>query len=88
MAQEISPEIIVLDVMMPDMDGWEVLGQLRHHPVTSHIPIIVCTVLPEEELAHSLGASDFVRKPLPRQVFLSALSRQAGLAEPGRPRRL
>ena len=77
LAEETSPCIIVLDVMMPDVDGWELLGRLRQHPITSHIPIIVCTVLTQEELALSLGASDFLRKPVARQAFLDALDRQS-----------
>ncbi len=76
LAERYSPQIIVLDVMMPQIDGWELLGQLRQHPLTSHIPIIVCTILAQEELALSLGASAFVRKPVTRRAFLAALDRQ------------
>jgi CheY-like chemotaxis protein len=75
LAQELSPHVIVLDVMMPHVDGWEILGRLRQHPLTAHIPIVVCTILAEEELALSLGASAFVRKPVTRQAFLAALDR-------------
>ena len=78
LAQELSPHVIVLDVMMPHVDGWEILGRLRQHPLTAHIPIVVCTILAEEELALSLGASAFVRKPVTRQAFLAALDRQIG----------
>ena len=81
LVEEFSPQIIVLDVMMPRMDGWEVLGRLRQHPLAAHIPIIVCTILAEEGLALSLGASDFMRKPVTRQVFLAALDRQVALPE-------
>jgi len=83
LAQELSPHVIVLDVMMPHVDGWEILGRLRQHPLTAHIPIVVCTILAEEELALSLGASAFVRKPVTRQAFLAALDRQI---RPGRLR--
>jgi len=79
MVEKISPQLIVLDVMMPHIDGWEILGRLRQHPVTGHIPIIVCTILAQEELALSLGASGFIRKPITRQVFLAALDRQIEL---------
>ena len=77
MAEKTSPRIIVLDVMMPGVDGWELLGRLRQHPLTSHIPIIVWTILAQEELALSLGASDFLCKPATRQMVLDALDRQA-----------
>ncbi len=76
LAEQCSPQIIVLDVMMPHTDGWEMLGRLRQHPATGRIPIIVCTILAQEELALSLGASGFVRKPLTRQTFLAALDQQ------------
>jgi CheY-like chemotaxis protein len=82
LVEEFSPQIIVLDVMMPQIDGWEVLGRLRQHPLTSHIPTIVCTILAQEELALSLGASAFVRKPVTRQAFLAALDGQVALMEP------
>lgn len=76
-----SPQIVVVDVMMPRIDGWKVLGRLRQHPLTAHLPIVVCTILAQEEMALSLGASGFVRKPVTRQDFLAALDRQVELME-------
>lgn len=72
-AEKLSPQIIVLDVMMPQVDGWEVLVRVRQHPLTSHIPVIVCTILAQEELALSLGAHAFLHKPATRQDFLAIL---------------
>ncbi len=77
LAEELSPQIILVDVMMPQVDGWEVLGQLRQHPLTAHIPVIVHTIMAQEELALSLGASAFLRKPVTRQDFLAVLDRLA-----------
>jgi CheY-like chemotaxis protein len=71
--ESIHPEMILLDVMMPDVDGWQVLGLLRQHPLTECVPVVVCTVLPQEDLALSLGASGFLRKPLTQDSFLAAL---------------
>lgn len=82
LAREVSPRIVVLDVMMPDMDGWEALGRLRQHPLTTRIPVVICTILAEEELALSLGAAGFVRKPVTREGFLHALGRLAYPAGP------
>jgi CheY-like chemotaxis protein len=76
LVEEWSPEIIVIDIMMPDVDGWTLLGQLREHPRTSNTPIIVCTILPQEDLAFTLGAVEFIRKPVRREELLSALDRQ------------
>ena len=81
LAIEIEPAAILLDVMMPRVDGWTILGQLQQHPQTRHIPIIVCTVMPQEALALSLGASAFLRKPVTRQAFLSALDRLVAVRE-------
>lgn len=75
LAQRLAPRAIVLDVMMPQIDGWKVLGRLRQHPDTSQIPVIVCTILPQQDLAFSLGASAYLRKPLKRADFLAALDR-------------
>ena len=79
LARTITPQIVVLDVMMPQVDGWRVLGRLRQHPLTSHLPIIVCTILAQEDLARSLGASDFIRKPVTQQALLAALDRQVAM---------
>ncbi|MBC7237424.1 MAG: response regulator [Chloroflexi bacterium] len=81
-AMELRPQLIVLDVMMPDIDGWALLKQLREEPLTSRIPIIVCTVLPQRDLALSLGASDFIQKPTTGQEFRAALERQISVAMP------
>jgi CheY-like chemotaxis protein len=65
--------VVLLDVMMPEVDGWELLGQLRQNPATSHLPVVVCTILPQEELARSLGANAFLQKPISRDDFLRVL---------------
>ncbi len=68
-------DFIILDVMMPGIDGWEVLGRLVHHPLTSAIPVVVCTVLPERDLAIALGAVDYLAKPVSRDGLLTILNR-------------
>ena len=75
LAQELLPAAIVLDVMMPGMDGWQVLQRLTTHPRTAHIPVIVCTVFRSPQLAYSLGASVFLAKPVTREDILGALRR-------------
>jgi CheY-like chemotaxis protein len=82
LAEESSPQIIVLDVMMPDVDGWEVLARLRQHPLVERTPIIVCTILAQKELALALGANAFLHKPVSRQDFLAALDHQMSPMEP------
>lgn len=73
LATSLNPKIIVMDVMLPGMDGWELLGHLREHPATRHIPVIVCSVLHQEQLALTLGAAAFMHKPVSRMELLSAL---------------
>jgi CheY-like chemotaxis protein len=82
-AEAEAPQIIVLDVMLPGMDGWELLGALREHPSTEGIPVIVCTILPQDTLALALGAAAFLRKPLTKETFLQALDAQVMQPSPG-----
>jgi CheY-like chemotaxis protein len=73
LAQEMIPDAIILDVMMPEMDGWEFLQRLRAYPPTAETPAIICSVINDPELAYSLGASLFLPKPVSRDDVLSAL---------------
>ncbi len=74
LAQEIVPDAIVLDVMLPGMHGWELLQRVRNNPRTAHVPIIVCSVINNPDLAYSLGASLFLPKPISRESLLKALA--------------
>jgi twitching motility two-component system response regulator PilH len=73
---EVVPQVIVLDVMLSGMDGWEVLGRLRTHPRTQEVPVVMCSILPLEQLALNLGAAAFLQKPVSREALLIALGRQ------------
>ena len=73
MAQKILPALIILDVMMPHIDGWEVLQTLQLDPETKHIPIVVCSAWGEPELARSLGAVAFLKKPVIQKDLLNVL---------------
>jgi CheY-like chemotaxis protein len=74
-AEETSPQLIILDVMLPQVSGWELLVRLREHPATRDTPIVICTILPEEQLALDLGAIAYIRKPFTRQQLISTLDR-------------
>ena len=65
----------MLDVMLPGIDGWELLGRLREHPRTRNVPVVISTILPQEQLALALGAAAFLRKPINRETLLSSLDR-------------
>ncbi len=75
LATELQPKAILLDVMMPNRDGWSLLGRLREHPRTEDIPVVVCTILSQRELALALGAAGFIRKPVIRADLLQLLDR-------------
>jgi CheY-like chemotaxis protein len=75
-AAALHPDLIILDVMLPNIDGWTLLRRLRSDPSTASTPIVVCTVLPQKELALSLGASDFIQKPATGREFRAVLDRQ------------
>ena len=76
--QQVTPNAIVLDVMMPKQDGWTLLGQLRNLPTLHGVPIIVSTIVPQKDLAYALGAAEFIRKPIKRPELLAALARHLG----------
>lgn len=75
LATEIKPDAITLDVMMPRIDGWQVLRALQANPATAQIPVIVCSVLKEPEIALSLGARAYLKKPVERLVLVETLAR-------------
>jgi CheY-like chemotaxis protein len=73
LARRLQPYAITLDLMMPDQDGWDLLQALLNQPDTQHIPIIICSVLTQKELALSLGATAFLEKPISEDTLLLAL---------------
>jgi CheY-like chemotaxis protein len=79
-ARELEPTAITLDIMMPSQDGWEILQMLKDDPVTQGIPVIVCSVLEDPQLAQSLGAAAYLRKPVAQDDLLAALDRLADVS--------
>ena len=75
LAARYQPSLIVLDILLPQQDGWAVLQKLKTHPETSGIPVLVCSVFEELELANVLGASGYLTKPVSHLEFLQALDR-------------
>lgn len=82
-AESLAPRFILLDIMQPEIDGWELLGRLREHPQLGRVPVIVCTFLPQEQLAATVGAAAFLRKPITREALLAVLDRLAQAPVPG-----
>lgn len=72
-ARRIKPYAITLDIMMPEMDGWSVLQELKADPETHNIPVIICSIVEEEEKGFSLGAADYLVKPISGEDLLGSL---------------
>lgn len=73
-----NPDAILLDMVMPGQDSWEVLRQLKHTPQTQAIPVIMCTITDERERAKQLGAADYLIKPILETDLTRALERVLG----------
>jgi len=71
--QQVAPDILVIDVLLPGQDGWDLLLQLRQNPKTASLPVIVCSVMGDPETARSLGANNYLPKPVDQKTFLRAL---------------
>jgi signal transduction histidine kinase/DNA-binding response OmpR family regulator len=74
-ARELRPDAIVLDILLPDIDGWEVLQRLKQSPATRAIPVLVASVVDDRPLGLALGAVDYFVKPISREPLLEALGR-------------
>jgi adenylate cyclase len=64
LARELQPAAITLDVLMPDLDGWTVLAAIKGDPATAGIPVVLMTIVDEKNRGYSLGAADYMVKPV------------------------
>jgi CheY-like chemotaxis protein len=78
MARELHPDAITLDVMMPGMDGWAVLAALKSDPELADIPVIMLTIVDDQNMGYSLGATDYLTKPIDRDRLTAILKRHVG----------
>ncbi len=77
LAHSAAPRLILLDVMMPQMDGWSVLSALKADPALSAIPVVMTTFMADQNLAYSLGAADYLMKPIEWDALKRVLDRLA-----------
>jgi len=69
------PDVILLDILLPDIDGWDVLQRLKRSDGTRGIPVLVVSVVDDRSLGMALGAVDYFVKPIARDPLLQALGR-------------
>jgi CheY-like chemotaxis protein len=74
LAIQVQPFVVIVDLMLPGQDGWDLLQTLLNRPETRRIPVLICSVLKQKELALSLGATAFLDKPVTEEVLLAALA--------------
>ena len=77
LAKTLHPAAITLDVMMPGMDGWEVLRELKGDAETRDIPVIMVTMTDDRETGYALGATEFLTKPIDRGQLVQMLEQHA-----------
>jgi signal transduction histidine kinase/DNA-binding response OmpR family regulator len=74
-AREVKPHVITLDVLMPGMDGWAVLKELKADARLSTIPVIMVTMADDRSMGYALGASDYLTKPIDRETLAQSVRR-------------
>jgi CheY-like chemotaxis protein/anti-sigma regulatory factor (Ser/Thr protein kinase) len=75
LARKMAPNLIFLDVMMPKMDGWTVLSALKGEKKLAEIPVIMLTILNDQEMGYMLGASEYLNKPIDRSRLSAVLKK-------------
>jgi len=75
LVKALQPAIVVLDILLPGLDGWQVLESLKADPATAAIPVVVVSILDERGRGLALGATDYLVKPVSREGVLDALAR-------------
>jgi len=84
LADTFTPELITLDILLPGMDGWEFLSQLRHQARWQAVPVVVVSVLPDQGMGFALGAALVMQKPVGRDALVQGLARLGLLPDGGR----
>ena len=77
MAVKLKPFAILLDIMMPDKDGWDLIRELKDNPVTAEIPVVILSIVDNKPLGFSLGVTDYLLKPIDRDALVASLTRIA-----------
>ena len=78
MAREYKPDAITLDILMPEMDGWSVLRTLKADKEVAHIPVVMASIIDEKKKGFSLGAADYLSKPVERDRLIGSIGKLLG----------
>jgi CheY-like chemotaxis protein len=81
MLQEHRPQILILDVMLPGIDGWQLLSRLNEAGLLKDTQVVISTILPQESLALAFHAAAFLRKPVTRENLLATLAQLSSPAD-------
>jgi signal transduction histidine kinase/CheY-like chemotaxis protein len=83
MARRLAPAAIILDILLPDVDGWTVLAALKGEPDLAGIPVVIVTIVDEQRRGIALGAAGYLTKPIDRERLVEILSRLRVAGAPG-----
>jgi len=75
LARNLRPKVICLDILMPSMDGWSVLSAIKSDPELRSIPVVICSMTDDNQLGFSLGASEFLTKPISREHLVQVMDK-------------
>ena len=73
LARSLRPRVVVLDLLLPGLDGWDLLGRLKADPATADVPVVVVSMLDERSRGLALGAAEYLVKPVSRETMVAAL---------------
>ncbi|MDB6001953.1 MAG: hypothetical protein JWP52_3652, partial [Rhizobacter sp.] len=82
LTRELRPQALILDVLLPNMDGWDLLAKLKEHPSTSHVPVVIVSITDQPRRGFALGAAQVLVKPVSQQDLLAAIA-AIGIQQPG-----
>ena len=87
-AKQWKPDVITLDILLPVKDGWQVLRELKQHPLCKNIPVIIISMLDERNVGFGLGAVDYFVKPVQKDALLESLRKATSVIKPTQSARI
>ena len=73
LARRLEPSAVILDLLLPKLNGWELIAQLKDDPATSAVPLVIVSMLDEQGAGFALGVNEYLVKPVARAQLLDAL---------------